>query len=125
MSGGGGGGGVPTRLFGRREEEELDDLSNDPGRRSEPEGRRVLSSYGVRRPEELSGGVVPSVCIGPELLLRLAGLELGAEPWNEGAGLTLPSDEVCIAERSSRERLVGKSGGGSLLVDATASWGVC
>lgn len=60
MSGGGGGVCVSIRLFGRRDDDELDDLSKDPGRRcdpDEPEGRRVLSSYGVRRPEELSGGV--------------------------------------------------------------------
>lgn len=56
--------------------------------------------------------------------LRLEGLEVGLEAWKEGAGLALPSGAECIAAKSSRERLAGKSGCGSLLVDATASFGI-
>lgn len=110
------------RLLGRREEDELDDFSSEPGLLSDPDGRRVLSSYGVCRPEEeASVDILLSLCAGETRALRLAGREFGFEAWKEGAGLALPSRVGCIAARSSRERLVGKSGWGSLLVDATAS----
>jgi hypothetical protein len=54
-------GGVPSAgRPGRNDEEDDEDLSSEPGRLREPDGLRVLSSYGIRLPEELSGGVLPS-----------------------------------------------------------------
>lgn len=80
------------RLLGRREEDELDDFSSEPGLLSDPDGRRVLSSYGVGRPEEeASVDILLSLCAGETCALRLAGREFGFEAWTEGAGLALPS----------------------------------
>lgn len=87
------GGGVSDRP-GRKDDEELDDFSNEPGLRSDPEGLRVLSSYGARAECELSEADLLSPYGRFVYALRLDGRDDGFDALKLGVGLLRPLGTV-------------------------------